>query len=696
MKESLFQFESVAPFLCHVATSFWLRCNDPDNEDGIRELLETIDLESVLEDAYSFCLTEEGAQRKDVMEALRECLWCLNHLESETTIQTPIPDELYDKILELVADYSGEQIIGNVHTGTGIPTKTHQYPELRGSLKKVHFATRGDVPKNDTRKSLEEYLAHTIPNILTAADGPVIFQANFKYDGNSAVFECHGNAIVNVLTRYDTKQNLGKDITHIFKGHTVEDIFGDNIPKCCRLGDFSYGIQVELVVLEDQFYAYQEYANDKKCNHRSAVSSIANQTKDKFDPELQTFLIAIPLQIASEEPVAMQEDELCGWYLWRNIGTMHGKSLLVSTDHTNRELSLVLQKDTFQTANKETYVATLCHTMTDFIIPTIKRNARKLGVPIDGAVLTAMRPCDTDYTLRRIGDKNEFQVAFKFPAGVAKTTVKKVEFKTGPLGYVSLVAEFEPVTIGGNTLTHVNLSNMRKLERLCLHPGDEILVRYDIVPTIATDETCKKATDVPPIQPIDTCPTCGEPLQGTTMPRCVNINCVATVIGRIYNYTKKMGIPGFGIPTIESLYTLGALRNISDLYRLKTHEKQLAQEKGYGDAMIEKLLTAPLKRTTVFPHELLGAIGIPGISSRTMQKVCRKLPLQNLINAPESIMKEYPSIPGIGEKLAAKLADGLEQYKQELLTLLPWFTFKSYEDTEKEKQVVMWNGIFLE
>ncbi len=319
MKESLFQFESVAPFLCHVATSFWIRCNDPDNEDGIRELLETIDLESVLEDAYSFCLTEEGAQRKDVMEALRECLWCLNHLESETTIQTPIPDELYDKILELVADYSGEQIIGNVHTGTGIPTKTHQYPELRGSLKKVHFATRGDVPKNDTRKSLEEYFAQTIPNILTA-DGPVIFQANFKYDGNSAVFECHGNTIVNVLTRYDTKQNLGKDITHIFKGHTVEDIFGDNIPKRCRLGDFSYGIQVELVVLEDQFYAYQEYTNDKKCNHRSAVSSIANQTKDKFDPELQTFLTAIPLQIASEEPVAVQEDELTllPWFTFKS------------------------------------------------------------------------------------------------------------------------------------------------------------------------------------------------------------------------------------------------------------------------------------------------------------------------------------------------------------------------------------------
>ena len=62
-----------------------------------------------------------------------------------------------------------------------------------------------------------------------------------------------------------------------------------------------------------------------------------------------------------------------------------------------------------------------------------------------------------------------------------------------------------------NTITNISLSNYDKLYRLNLRIGDEVMVKYDIIPTLFKTEDCKES-DNPIINPPRECPVCGEPL----------------------------------------------------------------------------------------------------------------------------------------------------------------------------------------
>lgn len=148
--------------LTGMASLFSMYCENLDGnaEDDIRELVETANLEELLETAYEDYMDGRCVDGEATVNAFRKFIFCLNYLENETSIPTPVSDEVYDKISELLVDYDREQIIGNRgDVADRGAVKEHKYPELRGSLKKVHFCRKADVPKKDSRKSLEEYLA---------------------------------------------------------------------------------------------------------------------------------------------------------------------------------------------------------------------------------------------------------------------------------------------------------------------------------------------------------------------------------------------------------------------------------------------------------------------------------------------------------------------------------------------------------
>lgn len=694
--------------ILRIATALFMYCDNLDNngEDDIQELLETTDLDELMETGYLYCMQGTCENEKDMVNALQKLIYCLNCLETQTNIPTPVTDDVYDKVLELLSDRKGKQIIGISSDSTDKGNvREHQYPELRGSLKKVHFCEKDEIPKNDSRKSLEEYLQSVFEGLprdmwkdKSGKVGCCNIYSDFKYDGQSGVFECDGNKICHILTRYKLEKNLGKDITHVFEGETVKDVFGTNLPSGYAENVYPYGVQVEIVMTTSQFQAYQEYTNNTKCNRRSAVSSILNHTKDNFDPNLRKFITIIPLQVSSENNLAsdyfgdpMLDD--CGAnlhstdYIWYSLGHIAEKFLWVNVSRDNANLCTTVTEKLLHSVNKKTRYIDLSNELYNKTTAIINR-AKEEEIPIDGVVFT-IRDVDNDHQitnyLGRTNDKNNFQVAFKFPAGVKKTMLKFVDFQVGPLGNITPVAEFEPITINGNTLSRVNLSNMDKLVRLQLHEGDEILIQYDIIPKIIVDESCKKCMDKPLILPIAACPICGKPLELTGW-RCTNWECASKIVGRIFNYTRKMDIPGFGLETITMLHIIGVLNSIRDLYTLGSHTKEIEAQSGYGKKSVEKLLTSPLSRTNIYPHELLGSLGIPNISLSTMEKVCRVIPVDKLINTPEVIVEEYPNIPHVGEKTAQKIAYGIERYKQEILELLPWFTFIPY--TEKEQHVV--------
>ena len=212
------------------------------------------------------------------------------------------------------------------------------------------------------------------------------------------------------------------------------------------------------------------------------------------------------------------------------------------------------------------------------------------------------------------------------------------------------------------------------MESMNLHKGDEVMIKYDIIPKIYKDETCKESKN-PKIQIPTKCPVCGEPLHGN---RCEDPNCPSKIVGKIYNYIRKLGIAGFGKQTVNELVEIGVLHAIPDLYRLEIYRDKIINTPGFGRTSFEYLVQSINSKLSVYPHEILGAVGIPDIAIKTTKKICEHFHIGDLIANPDSIIDELVRIDGIGEKKAKKLQDGVRQYKDILLFLINHLTLKEY------------------
>lgn len=661
-------------------------CCSLNSDTAVRTIIEKEDLEDACQK-----IVDGFFDNMATVDDLKRIINILNYLEEEMAISSPVSDTMYDMILEILNDANFMTVGIDNGMGTEEGAREHKYPELRGSLKKVHYAITAEIPEKDSRKSLEDFLSGALSPFYTdiaSAHDPedvgndIFIYTDYKWDGLSNVFECCENKIDHVLTRYKVKLNLGKDITHIYKGRSVSNVFGLNIPYEL-LGNTSYGIKTEIIMPQEQFEAYKKYTMNSKCNRRSAVSSILNRTADNFDPELLKFLRVIPLQISTEQPILALTDEstdglICGEFAWLGAGTCNGRYQYISiyTPYcANRSCTpRIFSCDCF---SGDLYLECFEDLASELYDKrdSIEAMAEKEGIPIDGMVFTLINDELID-KLGRSNDRNNFQVAFKFPAGTAKTTLLDVDFQVGPIaGSITPVAIIEPVWINGNKISHIGLSNMEKMERLNLHIGDEIIVQYDIIPKIIIDDTCKKGTG-DKIVAIENCPVCGGDIKSG---RCTNPDCDAKLVGRISNYVSKMNIAGFGIETVSALVSRDILTSVVDLYKLSQRKAELLEIQGFQEKTVSNLIAAPLNRLHIYPHELLGSIGIPDVSLTTMEKICRVIELDVLVNTPEVLLSMYRSIRGVGEIIAGKIVEGVSQKADIIKGLIPYFTFKPYK-----------------
>lgn len=641
-----------------------IRIND---FSSIESVLESADLESIGE----LLIQEEELTSEDgisISEAISMYLDILNYIEYETSIPSPVSDETYDKLVEKYKKMNNDQKIGSPSLSTdNKKTGFHKFPELRGSLDKVHFIKKEEIPEKDSRHAIEEFfigikrsfesIHKQVPTLLINLD--------LKWDGVSHIFECSHDKLERVLTRGKVDMNLGIDISHIFKvpewnlGH-----MDTPLPKNVFQSS-SYGIKTETFMKTTSFEEYAKKIGGKRCNRRSAVTSIVNKAEDEFEPSLLQYLSHQPFQIASTDYFELTNEDK-NWVYVGKIGEHHNYMYLDSPVSFEAEISDI-----------QGILISI-----ESGINQIKEEADARSIPIDGVVITVANK-EVVEIMGRSSDKNKFQVAYKFPSGVKKTTVKDVIFSVGTIsGILTPVLIMEPVVINGNTIQNASLSNYEKMERLDLNIGDEIIVKYDIIPTVFKDETCKKGTGKK-IKAPETCPVCGGKLK-EGIPKCLNPNCQTKIPGKIYNYTKKLDIKNLGIETIRDFVDVGILKGIPDLYRMGSFINEISEMDGYGPKSASKIIKSPLEKRDLFPHQILGSIGIPDLSLKTMEKICRAYDIIELVNHPEDFRERLYHVNGIGEITADKFINGIEENRDTINQILTFVNLKSYSEIEEK------------
>lgn len=605
---------------------------------------------------------ELGNLSKEEIELLRLILECCNTIYNYSGEETGLSDSEYDSLVEYYRSLTdSDGIITEPLIAEG-DVAYHKYKTLRGTLDKIYKLTDEDVLKNQSQKSLDDwikqmerrYLENTGETIDLRECDVLVMP---KYDGVSCVFENDKNGnMIRALTRGDTTRNEAQDITHIFKG-IYKGPFSD--------APSEYGEKTEIMMLNDDLDTYNELYHKDYKNTRSIVSSILNS--DEADERVK-YLKIIPLRYSFyEDGKESQQYVSPGIY---NYPYLNCKLKDVDLIH-------------------------------DF---AIHHKYVEPGLRCDGAVIY-IKDEKVQKALGRENEKQKFEVAFKFTEETAYTEIKDVIFTTGLFGRLNPVAVFKTVKMKGNDVSQASLGSLKRFQKLQLAKGDRVKVLYDIIPYVQFDEKddeCKRSSH-DPIKAPEVCPDCGEPVEvneSGNILYCKNPKCPCRIKGRILNYLRKMNIGEISYETVNDFYNLGYLKSIEDLYHLKEFKNELTQIPGYGASSISKILKEIDSVKDVTPSLLLGSLGIESLSTKRFKSILEYLSFSELIEyAMDNQAAIFTVIPGIKEKTAIKLIDGIHEnidlimFLMEVLNVLDEPTevhgdfkvcFTKVRDSEKE------------
>ena len=154
------------------------------------------------------------------------------------------------------------------------------------------------------------------------------------------------------------------------------------------------------------------------------------------------------------------------------------------------------------------------------------------------------------------------------------------------------------------------------------------------------------------------CPDCGSVLlrpEGEANYYCFNYTCPAQVQGRMQHFVARtaMDIEGLGYQIIDKFINLGYLKDITDIYKLYNHEKDLKKIEGFGEKSIDNILSS-IENSKQRPFDkVLYAIGIRHVGDRTARILAKHFKnIDSLFKAgKEDIEKIYEVGPRIAESV---------------------------------------------
>lgn len=593
------------------------------------ELIETLNAIKI-NSVVNYLVYHEKLYDDNDKELMVIIVKILQDIYNNSELDSPITDELYDQLYAAMISADEHNIVGADVSSNKILVN-HMYPDLRGTLDKVHFIYNAEKPKNEKRKSIADWIVRNENKInrrLTHEESEVILFP--KFDGVSVIFECDKNGNVErALTRGNTAKNEASLIP-LFAGLKM-------IPYEPWQGS-PFAVKSEVVMTDNNFKKYcKKYGAFK--SRRSAVSSIINNDEPKIDFLRYITIVPLRMQNFSTGEIIIHPD---AFKIYPNVKTN------LNNMGTFNEVFI----------NLRNYVEEM------------------MGIPCDGVVIH-MTDNNMHNLLGREEAINKYEVAYKFPPLGCKTILKDVEFSVGTLGSITPVAKVEPVIMCGNTIRSISLGSVDRFESLHLRKGDEVIVKYEIIPYLTKDPSCKES-DNEIIKAPTHCSYCDEELVNDPVLRCVNSGCPCRMIGHIVNYLNKLDILNVSEGIVTALFNLGVLRSIEDLYKLKNHKNTIINTPGFGDKSYEIILKAVKSRKTVKDYELLGALGIKNVSAKKfkrisfiyyideIQEICNKGEINKLID-----------IKGIEEKTANAIMIGiinnedLIEFLKHELTIIP-------------------------
>ncbi len=323
-----------------------------------------------------------------------------------------------------------------------------------------------------------------------------------------------------------------------------------------------------------------------------------------------------------------------------------------------------------------------------------------LAYAVDGLVV---KLDDLELT-RRLGATQKApraQIAFKFPADEAATTLLGIEVQVGRTGALTPTAVLAPVRLAGTTVQRASLHNEDLIRLKDIRVGDLVLVRKagEIIPEVIAAVLDEGHEARPPYAFPTVCPVCGAEavrLEGEAVRRCSNPSCPAKLREWLLHLGSRaaLDIDGLGPRTVDLLLERGLVQWPEDLFRLDLAD--LAGLPRFGEKSAQNLV-AELQAARTRPLDrLLVALGIPHVGERSAQALAERFPSLGALSSASQ--EELAGVAGIGDATAGEIVRFLQgPVGQRLLAALDELGFRPEAPVRRslgplEGEVVVFTG----
>lgn len=558
-----------------------------------------------------------GVYSTDIVKSLEDFLMiCLDVYTYSENGESLIPDYTYDRVMNVFCDlFERERLSYSDYIASTMlwPFVEHEAPFMVGTINRKIY----DV--NTLDMFLQQYVRDGYQHILYAP----------KFDGISAAVTIRNGNIEQAVTRNDGVK--GQDITEVIRRmNKAKKIFTkettpDGYYKC------------ELVVTTDDFANLVQLKPYK--NRRSAASAIVQSPSNLIYTE---FLTAIPLAWVNFNGTQM-----------RYLASQYG----------------------------EKYVSDTNNFSTDVVYENIERllhhiRSAEYPVRVDGVVLFPIRgnqdePNTTDLMANCL--------AYKVNTQEGITRVKSAYMSIGRLGLAKPMVLMEPVEVNEVYMQRATPGSMAQFASMNLHEGEEIVVfaAGDVIPQIRLPDPRSYPKNAPRLTIDLHCPYCGRKLRPKPVSDanlyCLNPRCPRVLAGRISNFLEKLEIAeGFRDNTFFTLVQEKVVQTIDDLFFLNKKVEMITRVLG-SRLEAEKLIKGlyDLRSKTFEVSQVIGSLGIDGISIKTCQKIFREVELDELLEMKKNrIYLELMNIDLVGPATAEIMADWINENRDFIEFLL--------------------------
>jgi len=290
-------------------------------------------------------------------------------------------------------------------------------------------------------------------------------------------------------------------------------------------------------------------------------------------------------------------------------------------------------------------------------IDRIGENRGEFSFDIDGAVVK-VNSLEKREMLGATSKTPRWAIAYKYPPEKKPTKIKEIVIQVGRTGVLTPTAELETVRLAGTNVSRATLHNEDYIKDKDIRIGDTVLVQKagDIIPEVVEVVLDRRSGDEIVFEMPKKCPVCGsdvERLENEAAVRCTGIECPARLFRSIVHFASRdaMDIEGLGPANVELLLNEGLIKNIADIYYLRSENIEKLDRMGKKSA--ENLIKAIEKSKQNSLDKLIFGLGIRHIGKKAGKLIAEKF--NDIDEIANSDAEEFAGIDEIGLKMGESI-----------------------------------------